>query len=176
MPTIKNAVKKFFFCHLPGHKIYKNFSSYVSSHDRALLPITPASQQTMADTPNNTPLKLHQFQITILLSWKAKEMPNPEGDPRQEVTIAFCNLCDCPSAGPGNVAEAELSRVGSAAPQSHQLSCSLLWTLVSAWSPAGHAQQLFLQSGKWHWIHFPEVDLLMALELEVPYLPCSPQT
>lgn len=89
------------------------------------------------------------INLRISLSGKAKELPNPEVDPRQEMTIAICNLCHCPVGELGITTEAELSRLDLAGPRSHQLSCSLLVVLVSMSS----TQQLCPQSGNWHWKH-----------------------
>lgn len=97
--------------------MYENFYSYFSSHDTALWPIAPASVQVMDNTPNNTPSSSINFRLPFYCMERNKELPNPEVDSRQEVTAAFCNPCDFPAAVPGNVAEAELWRVGSAAPQ-----------------------------------------------------------
>lgn len=65
-----------FFDHWPEHQIYKNFSSYLSSHDRAPLPTMPASPQVMANTPNsaNRPSThvFHQPQVRHFTVWESK--------------------------------------------------------------------------------------------------------
>lgn len=93
------------------------------------------------------PLCSTNINLRISLSGKAKELPNPEVAPRQEMIMAICNPCHRPVGELGITTEAELSRLDSAGPRSHQLSCSLLVTLVSMSS----TQQLCPQSGNWDW-------------------------
>lgn len=97
----------------------------LSTHDPS---ITAGHDQhtSQCKLPINIPTCSTNLRLHMPPSGTAKDLPNPDLDPRHEITIAFCNPCHCPAHGPGIVAEAELSRLGLAASHSHQLSCSLL--------------------------------------------------